>query len=348
MSAPSHGSWSGVLVAGLLLAAAAPLPAQRLFRATDPVPVTFTTDLRALLRERDSTRVVPHPAVMTYRDVDGRTRSMPVTLRARGHFRRQARNCDFPPLRVEFRKRDAEGTLFQGNTQLKLTTACRPRSAEYQQYVLAEYALYRAYALVSPVHFRTRLVQATYRDSAGRADSVTSWAFFLEDDREVAKEHDVAVEGRTGARFDDLDPDQLAITALFEYLIGNTDWSIGGLHNIALLRDSAVTIRPVAYDFDWSGAVNPRYAFPDAKLPIRKVTERLYRGPCLTEAAWQPYVARFQKARPAIDSLYGTIPGLDADRVASTRRYFDDFWRTLETPRLFRREIIATCLPQGN
>ncbi len=342
---------SRAALAGLAAAlglVAGPAEAQRLFRSTDPVPVTFTTDLRALLRERDSTKVVPHAASMQYLDADGRTRTMPVTLRARGHFRRQARNCDFPPLRVSFRKKDAEGTLFQGNTQLKLTTSCRPRRPEYEQYVLAEYVLYRVYQAVSPLHFRTRLARATYRDSAGRAPDVTSWAFFIEDDEEVAKEHDVAVEKRTGANFGDLEPEQLAVTALFQYMIGNTDWSVGGLHNVALLRDATVTIRPVAFDFDWSGAVNPTYAFPDSRLPIRKVTERLYRGPCLTAVEWQPVVARFQAARPVVDSIVRSVPALDPKRRDEMLAYFEPFWRTLGDARLIKRELIDPCRPRGN
>jgi hypothetical protein len=335
---------------GIALLAAVPLPAaaQRLFRKTDPVPVTFTTDLRSLVRNRDSTKFVPFGSVMAYVDDEGKAATMPVTLRARGHFRRQSANCDFPPLLLEFKKQDAEGTLFQGNTKLKITTTCRPRTAEYEQYILAEYALYRVYQVVSPAHFRTRLARVTYKDSLARMADVTTWAFFIEDDKEVAKEYDQALEKRQGARFDDLEPQQLAITALFQYMIGNTDWSVGGLHNVALLRDSTITISTVAYDFDWSGAVNARYAFPDKSLPIKRVVDRLYRGPCLSAAEWQPIFARFTAARPAIDSIYASIPDLDPKRKATTLAYFEQFWKTIANPREAKRELIDPCLSRGN
>ena len=49
--------------------------AQRLFRSTDPVEITFTTSLKALIKERDSTKLSPHPALMTYKDSGGNGRA---------------------------------------------------------------------------------------------------------------------------------------------------------------------------------------------------------------------------------------------------------------------------------
>ena len=143
-----------------LAAASATAMAQRLFRSTDPVEVTFTTSLRQLIRERDSLKLAPHPALMTYKDSAGKEVNVPVTLRARGHFRRQARNCDFPPIRWEAKKGDVNNTLFQGLTKMKLTTACKPTNPEYQQYILGEYATYRMYQALSPLHFRTQIGRA--------------------------------------------------------------------------------------------------------------------------------------------------------------------------------------------
>ena len=44
---------------------------------------------------------------------------------------------------------------------------------------------------------------------------------------------------------------------LFEYFIGNTDFSFNGLHNGELvLRPNGAPLTPIGYDFDFSGAVN--------------------------------------------------------------------------------------------
>ena len=344
-----------LLVFGLLFAIAVmgsplaiPLHAQRLFRSTTPVEITFTTNLRVLLKDRDSTKFKPHGATLSYKEDDGKIATVPVTLKTRGHFRRQAGNCDFPPLLVEFKKKAVNNTLLQGNTRLKLTTNCKPKHSDYEQYILQEYAVYRLYQRISPLHFRTRLAHVTYVDSTPGTPSITSWAFLIEDDKEVAKETSLSNEKAKGALFDNLEPTQLAITALFEYMIGNTDWSISGLHNIALLRDSAASTSAVAYDFDWSGVVNPRYAFPDVRLGIKQVTERLYRGPCLTPAQWQPIFARYNAARPAIDSIYQSITSLDAKLAKSSLEYYNEFYKIINEPRAAKRAVVDVCRPEGN
>ena len=337
-----------ITVAFLSLLCAGALHGQGLFRDTMPLDVTIETELKALIRERDSTKFTPHPATLTYRDAVGASKTFPATLRARGHFRRQARNCEFPPLKLEFERKDARETLFQGNANLKITTNCRPSTTDYQQYILSEYALYRAYQIVSPKYFRTRLARITYHDKAGATNDVVSWAFFIEDDKEVAKKFGAEIDESHGALFRDLEPNQLAITALFEYMVANTDWSITGLHNIALLRDSTGAISPVAFDFDWSGAVNTRYSFPDARLGIRTTTERLYRGPCRTMAEWQPVLDRFITARPRIEAIYASLPQLDARRKRDVLAYFADFYKIIGNPNSARRALLDGCLPQGN
>ncbi len=337
-----------MLLCACLLLTTRQVMGQGLFRDTIPLEVTLVTDLRTVIRDRDSTKFKPHPARLTYKLPNGQSKTFPVTLRARGHFRRQARNCDFPPLKLEFERSDARETLFQGNANLKITTNCRPGNAEYEQYVLGEYAIYRAYQMVSPRHFRTRLAKITYHDSEGRENDVVSWAFFVEDDKEVAKKFGLVVQETPGAMFHDLDAEQLAITSLFEYFAANTDWSISGLHNISLMRDSLGTLFPVAFDFDWGGAVNARYAFPDARLNIRTTTTRLYRGPCLKPDEIQPTFARFTAARPRIEAMYNAVPGLDPRRTRTALTFLGEFYQTIADPKKAREALAHGCNSNGN
>jgi hypothetical protein len=331
-----------------LLAVPSIASSQRLFRSTDPVEVTFTTNLKAIVRERDSTKLNPYGAQMTYKDSGGKEVNLPVTLRARGHFRRQARNCHFPPIRWDAKREAVQGTLFQGLTTMKLTTSCRPGQEDYEQYILGEYAAYRAYALISPVHFRTRLARVTYKDSAKATADVTSWAFFIEDDGEMARQNKMKKVETKGALFEDVQEKQLMRTTLFEYMVGNTDVSISGLHNIVLVRDStSLDILPVAYDFDFSGLVNPRYASTDPRLPIKRVTERLHRGPCRPVEAWKPIFAEFQAKKNAIDSIYGAIAPLKPGRAKESREFLSDFWRVIGDDKLAKREIAETCQKLG-
>jgi len=341
-------------VACLLLSASVagrPIGAQVLFRATTPVAITLTTNLRDIVRERDSTALRWFGAEMTWADEGAlaASRSMPVELRARGHFRRQARNCSFPPLFLRADKAAREKTILQGNPRLKVVTPCRPNAPEYQQYILLEYMMYQTYALLNPIHHRARLATITYKDSTDRVKPITVTAFLLETEEEVADQHKLTSLDQTGALFADFDQASLDRIALWEFWIGNTDWSVAALHNIELFRNEAGTYYPVAYDFDWSGAVNARYAFPNPMLGIRTVRQRLHRGPCRTAAEWAPTIAHYKGKRAAIDSLWAaSVPGLEDKRRDDTKAFLDELWAILGDPKRFDRAVVKECQAKGN
>lgn len=321
--------------------------AQGLFKKADALEITITTGLRTLIRDRDSTDRVMHGGELSYKDSSGAFVKVPVLLRTRGHFRRQARNCDFPPLKVEMTKPAAKNTVFEGNRTLKLASTCRPARDEYEQYILQEYALYRMYQELTPWSFRTRLVHVTYQDSTGKTKPVQSWAFFVEDDGDLAQRRNSKRFETKGAYFDDLEHQQMGLMQLFAYMAGNTDWSVSGLHNVVLLRDSVGVIHPVPYDFDWSGAVDARYAFPDKSLGISNVRSRLWRGDCRKEEAMAPTIARFLAKRPAMDSAYTALAPMTPAVSERMRKYFADFWPLLDNPKKLIAEFKHTCKP-GN
>lgn len=321
--------------------------AQPLFRSDSVVEVTITTNLRDLVRERDSTQLAWFGATFSYKIGDS-TVTVPTELRARGHFRRQKGNCTFPPLFIRVKGADARGTLLQGNPRTKITTSCRPGDPDYDQYILQEYGVYRMYQMLNPIHPRTRLARITYEDSTARMKPLTVYAFFSELDEEVAKEHNMTLrEEMKGARFRDVEPVALQSMALFALMVGNSDWSLGALHNVYLLQDSMGVMRTVAYDWDWVGLLNTKYSRPDYRLPIKSVSERYYMGPCYTEMEWLPAVLKFQETRPAIDSLWTRIPGLSDSKRQQVDRYLGQFWQILEKPKDLGR-MTKSCRAEGN
>lgn len=317
--------------------------AQGLFKKQEPLEITITTGLSKLINDRDSTDRELHPADLVYKDSAGAEVKVPVTLRTRGHFRRQFRNCDFPPLRVEITKIAANNTLFQGNRTLKLASSCRPTRSEYEEYILQEAALYRMYMAITPWSYRIRLAHITFEDSSGKAKPVRSWGFFVEDNSELAERRDAKRFEVTGALFENLEPEKWGYTQLFEYMIGNTDLSVSALHNITLLRDSVGIVHAVPYDFDWSGAVNARYAFPDRSLPIRTVRERLWRGDCRPAEELALSIAHFRARRAALDSAVTTIDALPPATKQRMQNYFADFWTLIEDPKRAAAQFKRTC-----
>src|SRR5690606_32309932 len=240
-------------------------------------------------------------------------------------------------------------SILQGNPRVKIVTPCRPGSGDYQDYIFTEYQTYRAYQLIDSIHHRTRLARITYVDSSGRAGSISVYAFFLETADEVGDEHDLENVETMRVMWEHMPFEPVNRLALFQYWIGNTDWSVANLHNIVLFQTPQWDYHPVAYDFDWTGAVNARYARPNEILGLRSVRQRRHRGPCRTAEERVPAMEFFRERRPALDSVWSIpLPGQNADRLAETRRYLDEFWSVLDDPQRFRREIIENCQRQGN
>jgi hypothetical protein len=237
-----------------------------------------------------------------------------------------------------------KGTIFARQERLKLVTPCWSGRDEYEQYILAEYLLYRVYNLLTPLSFRARLLHITYEDTTAKPLSpVSTHAFFLEENDAMAARNGGKILKAKGATREDLDARQADLVALFEYLIGNTDWSVPALHNIHLVQTYDGKVYPVPYDFDFSGAVDTPYSTPDSALPIKSVRQRLFRGYCISPADAAPVVALFNERRAAIYALYDSLPALDRKVAERTRRYFDQFYKTINDEGRLKGEVAQAC-----
>ena len=310
------------------------------FASDSILNLTIRTDVRTLLRDRGEDRK-EHDGVMRYPRPDGTIDSLSVELRTRGIFRRRPSVCSFPPLRLSIRRRDARNTPFDGERRIKLVTHCRPTD-QYEQYTLQEYLLYRVYAVLSDLSLRTRLARITYEDVSGREKPETRYAILIEDEERLADRHRMKVVEDTGVSAARLNPPRTVFMAVFQYFIGNTDWSVRVLHNIILLSDSLGQIAPVPYDFDWAGVISTRYAQPDTSLPIKSVRERLYSGYCGEAADFSAIFAQYREHRAAIEALYNLAP-LDQRNRERSLAYYAEFYRMIDDPTRVRREMLRLC-----
>ena len=316
-----------------------------LFRATTPIELTLTVNLRRIMGDRDTTKH-EHPyrsATLAYRDSAGTLVTLPAEVRVRGIWRLQ--NCHFPPLRLRIAKQVADPTVFDRQRRPKLVTHCR-NSDEFEQYVLHEYAIYRMHALVTPVSLMSRLARVTYVDSASGKPTATRAAILLEDEDNLAERLGGRVFEMKGVPPGQLEPLDTFVMSLFQFMIGNTDWSVPGLHNIQIIQtDSATFPRhfALAYDWDFTGLIRTRYSVPDYRLRIRTVRDRLYRGVCPSEPDLAKAIALFNDKRATILAVYDEVPGLQPSVARDGREYIEDFFRIINDPRRVRRDIIGEC-----
>ena len=321
----------------------AKLPKAPLFKSEALLDVTFTTNIKALKRDR-SNGAPWRAATLSYADtsVTGGRRVVPVRARTRGIWR--LKNCDFPPVRLNFANKDAKGSLFRDLDEPKLVGYCKGMN-NYEQYVLQEYQLYRIYRLLTPVSHRVRLLRMTYVDSASAKVDATKYAFLVEDPAHVALTAGGKIINVLGATSDDLDGEHATLAYLFQYMIGNTDFSFGGLHNAELLALPTGVNLPIAYDFDFAGAIDASYATPDTSLRITRVRDRQYRGFCQQNSLVPKVLQLFRDKKAAIYALYSDeIGALMAPRtVKETLEYFDAFYATIADPKEIHRRVLSDC-----
>ena len=313
----------------------------RLFDAAAPLDLTLTADFGAIAKNRGTDKP-NHPSVLSYATPAGDSVRLDVQLHTRGHFR--LATCQYPPLKVVFDKEKTAHTIFTHQGSLKLTVQCRG-GRSYENYLLEEYLIYRAYNLLTNRSFRVRLARVTYADANGKKAPETRHAFFVEGDDRMARRNDAQVFEQKGAFQADLDFEQMGIAAVFEYLIGNTDFAVSALHNIVLIRDSAGVVYPVPYDFDWSGVIWTPYAQPDPRLGIRNVRQRVFRGTCRAPEELATLFARFNAQKDAIYALYRGMEaeGLEHKRVDQSLDYYDEFYKIINDASRARREFVQLC-----
>jgi hypothetical protein len=265
-----------------------------------------------------------------------------VKIKTRGIWRKK--NCEFPPVRLNIARETSKGSVFYGLDKPKLVSYCRDDDT-YEQYVLQEFQLYRIYNMFTPMSYRARLVEMTYADEGGKVQAKRA-AILLEQPDLLPERAGLTFVKEKGAGPEFVEPHHGALVGVFEYFIGNTDWSIFALHNITLLSQPDGNVIPVPFDFDFSGVVNARYATTDPKLSIGRVRERLFRGYCVPPEEYTKVFDQFRQAKDGIYALYQDPIGklMRKDDVDQTLKYYDEFYKTINNPREAKNEIVKACI----
>ena len=313
-------------------------PSSPLFQERTPLTLRLESDFKGLFKDRGEKRTA-HPARLRYATATD-SGKIDVKLRTRGIFR--LKTCAFPPIRIDLPAHKVDGTAFAGQDKLKLATHCMS-ARSYEHQLLREYAVYRAFNALTDSSFRVRLAHVTYIDSA-RTDTVFRYGFLIESEVELARR--LGGQVYEGNSVHDLltDPAYMTLVAMFEYFIGNTDWSVWGRHNIVLVQKTEPPLMlAIPYDFDFSGAVNAPYASPPPQLPIHSVRERYYRGYCQPDSVLAAVLVRFRAAKDSMYAAVRAVPDLPEGDVKGLLGYFNDFYAAIENQGFVQREFVRGC-----
>ena len=296
---------------------------EKLFNDTSVINATLTLNIKNLLAKKDKEGYT-FPAIFACKMGDSLNVNDHISVQVRGHFRRGY--CYLPPLKLIYK--DNPATLFYHLKSLKLVSACTATSTD-EQNLLKEYIIYKIYNQITDKSFRVRLLNLNYKDSSGKKKTITQHAFLIEDVKDLAKRNKCEdwTENKITTRA--TNRQQTTIVSIFEYMIGNTDWSVPVKHNIKVIHsktDSTAKPYIVPYDFDYTGFVNAAYAIPDEKLGIENVRQRLYRGFPRTLEELNEVLDIFKKQKANIYATINNFNLLDSYTKKDLIYYLDDFF----------------------
>lgn len=313
-----------------------------LFETETPLECTLAFDLRKLNREK--LQELEQEALMTCRRGDTIILEKNIRIHARGISRKQL--CYLPPIRLNLEDSVKKSGGFKKHKSIKLVTHCE-LSKTFQEYVLKEYLIYKLYNLLTEESFRVRLMNVRYIDTGRKKPKAyVGYGFVIEDIDVVADRNDAfEIEVNTLNR-EHLDKVAMQRVAIFQFMIGNTDWSVPGLHNLKLLRSNdykRVAPIPVPYDFDMSGFVNAAYAIPDLLFPIENVRERYFRGFCGTLEEFHEALQPFYEIKEAVYQTILEFEYIQEKTRTNLIRYIDEFYEIIESDNGIRYEMMNSC-----
>lgn len=313
----------------------------QLFRSTEVLPIKLVYSNKEMRNEtNDSTYL---KSEMLYQSEDGSWDTLAVKLRARGNNRRE--NCYFPPVKIKIKKSVAAGTLFEGNKKLKLVLPCLIQT-DNNDNILKEYMAYKLYEIISPYHYKTRRVAIEFTEMRRNKSKEHKLKGILIEDIDLVADRHNGKELKRAVH--PLEQDNICSVQndFFQYMIGNTDFSVAYQHNEKLIFTADKKTMPVPYDFDMSGLVNASYSVvsqvQNETLSITSVTQRLYRGfrrnPSIYGKVREQFLSNKTRFFEIIDSLE---PAFDNPKEFSAARDFlAEFFTVLADDSKYKSRIL--------
>lgn len=295
---------------------------------TEILDITIKTDLNNLIENRRTEEFLE--ATFEYEDATGKKITRPIEVQPRGKFRR--RICDFPPVKIKFSKGDLESLgLIKKFNDLKLVTHCIDDKLVGNENLLKEYLIYQLYNELTPNSYRVQLIKITYEDTKGNLGKIKRYGILIEDTDEMAARLGGVEYETMNVSTDSISVKDEAITALFQYMIGNADWSTVMLRNVKLiLPENKDKMIPVPYDFDFAGLINTSYAIPQGDLGLASIRDRLYLGNKTDADAMRDALGYFYAKKTILLDMVKNFKMLSSDSRDDMVAYLETFYNAIK------------------
>lgn len=303
------------------------------------VDLYLTADWKEIQKNKKDKAYVPAKVIIVSANKD--SLKLEAKVRTRGHMRLDI--CSFPPLKLKFEKGELSTHHLSSFNEMDIVNHCE-ESDMHDQLLLREYLAYKLWELVSPYYFKVQLIRLHYLKPDGTQAYKSGYAFLMENTEELV--------ARLGARRNKtpvisssaVEKEPMLRVALFEYMIGNTDWYITNRHNLEFVAIPGFNVLvPIPYDFDYSGLVSAPYAAHHASIDLPSVTTRYYQGKCATEGEVHSTLKSFLDQKEKILMMPHHIQGLSEKSINYSVSYLKEFYDIIENQKKLENLIIEHC-----
>ena len=332
------------LLAFVLMISSSFLQADPLFDSDETLVLSLKGPFELMNKDRDKEK--SWPGVLS-----GAMGRFDVDLSLRGKGRLNKSTCEFPPLRLDFQKKQIKNTVFAHQGDIKLVVQCGD-AKEFANYLRFEFLIYKSLNILTPASYQVRWVEIVYSDPDAKSDKQERRlpAFFVERKSRLAKRLGVEKTDVKEINVAAMEPKQASLLGLFQYVIANPDYSLVAAapgesccHNAKLLQTKSGQYLPVIYDFDSAGLINTRYATPAGGLGIDSVTQRTYLGYCIHNGNLEAARASLVANEEAITALFQN-DGIVAERAKKRLlKFLEASFKNLKLPKKFKRFVTGRC-----
>lgn len=257
-------------------------------------------------------------------------------VRARGNMRKQV--CNLPPLKFDIKKSALKGYGFMKLDKLKFVLPCNSGKSS-QELLYKEFFLYDLYTFIDKNCIRTKLVDVRICENG--KDKYNLTGFVIEDEIEYERKNKAKVitKGKIGASH--LDRELFLKMEFFQYMIANTDWSLGNKHNLELVKvPYREKIIALPYDFDYSGFVGQAYAVPHTSLPIEDVNERYFFSYKISEEEFYNTIEYYLSIEEDIYRICDEATYMNEKTIKKNKAYIKEFYDLLKKPKRLKPKMI--------
>lgn len=312
-----------------------------LFEIKEPLNMTLKFSVKELQKTKFKEEYLP--AEMTCHVDDNFEVTHAVRIRARGEIRKKI--CFAPMFWVNIRHSGIEAEDLADVSKLKMVTRCKS-STSHEYYVLREYLVYQIWNLLSPYGFNTRLVKLKIIDTSRKNKESDNWAFFIEPEAMMAERNNCMSIKSDRLSLKTVNREWMDKAAFFSYMIGQSDFSVTGRHNLKILTPKEygpTGFIPVPYDFDYCGFVDAEYATPGDNLGVESVRERYYLGACRSEEVYMKTISWLASYRDEIKELILSFEYMEESEKQYLVEYIESYFEESERSWFLDRKISPTC-----